>query len=202
MRSSDIWSESTKFDSPIDVMYLIHKAFRTEAVRVVEISEQLEIGGSFQPFRAAFDFWASVLAYHAEQEDNYMTPSLADFKEARDNEEGHRRLEERLEAVLTCLNEEIGRTSLVYRTKRHLTGNTIMLRIAQNDHLEEEEAFVLPLVRERMTELEQVQFAKRLLIDEDSEDPRWIIDWMARVLTPNECNLLTSLEARFTELPS
>ena len=200
MRSSDVWSETTKFDCPIDVMYLLHKAFRTEAVRVVQIAEKLEVGSSFQPFTAAFDFWAAALAYHAEQEDNYMTPHLANYKEAMDNQEGHRRLEERLEAVLACLHEEIGRTSLVFRTKRHLFGNTILLRIAQNDHLEEEEAFVLPLVRERMTEVEQLQLAKHLLIDKDSEDPRWIIDWVAQALTPNERNLLSDLESRFTAL--
>ena len=172
MKSSDVLSETTKFDCPIDMMYLLHKAFRTEAVKVVKVAEQLEVGSSFQPFTAAFDFWAAALAYHAEQEDTYMTPPLAHYKEAIDNQEGHRKLEERLEAVLECLHEEIGRTSLVYRTKRHLFGNTILVRIAQNDHLEEEEAFILPLVREHMSEMEQLKLAKRLLIDKDSEDPR------------------------------
>lgn len=225
----------TKLDSPIDAMYLIHKALRAEAARMEKMAAELEVGGSLQPFRLAFNFWATALGYHAEAEDKYMTAPLTNCPPARDNEaehaelgqrlqdmtecmdpddtrelaqrvreamaslneEQHKELTQKLEDVMAVLNEEIGKTKLIDRTKRHLFGRIVALHIAQDDHLDNEEAFVLPVVRERMTEAEQMEVARRLLIDEDSQTPRWVVDWVARELSPGERRLLAGLEARF-----
>jgi hypothetical protein len=51
-----------------------------------------------------------------------------------------------------------------------------------------------------MSEEEQLEVAKYLLIDEEAQDPRWIIDWVARELSPGERRLLAGLEARFKTL--
>ena len=104
---------------------------------------------------------------------------------------------ERLEDVLGVLNEEIGRTRVIARTKRHLYGKVVALKICQDDHLESEEAFVLPEVRERMDHDEQLDLIRRLLIDSEAEDSRWIVDWVARHLTPGERELLNEVESRF-----
>jgi hypothetical protein len=227
--------EILKLDSPIDVMYLIHKALSAEAARVQREIEQLEIGGSQQPFRAAFNFWAAALMYHADTEDQYMTAPMTDFQQARDNEAEHaelaglmddltaymekgdvKRLEERvsaaiialheqqhnelmekLEDVLAVLNEEIGRTRLIARTRRHLYGKVVALRICQDDHLESEDAFVLPKIREWMSDTDQLQLVNRLLIDKDAEDTSWILDWVAKESTPGERKLLKGIVARF-----
>ena len=74
------------------------------------------------------------------------------------------------------------------------------LRILEFDHFEKEEAFVCPLVRDQMSENEQLDLAKKLLIDETADDPRWIIDWVAEELEPRERQLLADLEARFARL--
>ena len=233
--------EITKLDSPIDVMYLIHKALRAEAARMEKMAAELEVGGSLQPFRLAFNLWAVALGYHAAAEDEYMTAPLANCPPARDNEaehadlgqrlqdmagcmdpddtkelahrvreamaslneEQHKELTQKLEDVRAVLNEEIGKTKLIDRTKRHLFGRIVALHIAQDDHLDNEEAFVLPVVRERMSEAEQLEVARRLLIDEideNSQTQSWIVEWVARELTPGERRLLAGLEARFKTL--
>ena len=227
--------ETVKLDSPIDVMYLLHRALSAEAAWVQREIERFEPGGSLQPFRAVFNTWATALMYHADIEDQYMTAPLTDFQPARDNEaehlelaglmddlseytskgdthkleervssaiialheQQHSELMERLEDVMDVLNGEIGRQRVIARTKRHLYGKVVALRICQDDHLESEEAFVLPRVRESMTEEEQLQLAQRLLVDEASQYPRSIQDWVARELNPEELRWLADLASRF-----
>ncbi len=202
MRSSLMDQETTELESPIDVMFLIHKTFRTEANRQSILVQQPDMSGILHSFRPAFTFWITALGYHAEQEDTYMTPPLGDSQMIRENQAGHVKLEENADAVLKCLNEEIGRTSyLIPQTRRHLVGHVMSLYIAQSDHLEEEEEFILPLVRAKLSETEQLQLVKHLLIDENGEDPRWIIDWVTKALTPGERKLLGDIESRFKELP-
>ena len=232
--------EITSLDSPIDVMYLLHKALSAEAARVQKTIEEFKTGDSLQTFRAVFNNWATVLMYHADVEDRYMTAPLTDSQAARVNEEEHADLAglsddltsymkrgdsrglaerlraaivalheerhtellEKLEDVLAVLNGEIGRTRVIARTKRHLFGKVVALRICQDDHLESEEAFVLPEVRERMNETEQLELAGRLLIDEEAEEPNWILESVARDLTPRERMLLNDLRARVDTLSS
>jgi hypothetical protein len=53
-----------------------------------------------------------------------------------------------------------------------LFGKVIALLIAQADLLEEEEEIVLPVIRQQMSEEQQLEIAQRLLSDPDSEDDR------------------------------
>jgi len=193
--------EITKLDSPIDAMYLIHKALRAEAARVEGAIDQIGEGGNLQPIQEAFSHWAMVLGYHAEVEDKYMTALLPDSLPARDNEATHRGLGEMLENVQADLNEAIEQAVGSPRTKRHLYGKVVALRIAQDDHLEEEEEFVLPGIRQRIGEEQQLEMARRLLVDREAPDTRWILDWVARDLTPSERELLAGLVAHFKEAP-
>jgi hypothetical protein len=231
--------EITKLASPIDAMYLIHKALRAEATRVEQMASELEVNGSLQPFRLAFNSWVIALEYHAETEDKYVTAVLANCQPAGDSQaeqvwtwkssavlgdsrakgEGsglagqvktamvvlgeieHRELVSKIEDVLAVLDEEIGKTSVIVRTKQHLYGQVVALRIAQEDHLETEEALVLPTLRQRLSEQQQLEVAKHLLIDEEAQEACWMLDWVTKDLTPGEKNLLANLEARFQELP-
>jgi hypothetical protein len=227
--------EITELESPIDAMALIHKALVAEGSRVQSLIDGYAPGDSLQNFRAAFNFWATALMYHADVEDQYMTGPIKEFQPARVNETEHRELDalfqdlgayvdgrevtglegavrraivalheeqhaelmDRLEDVLGVLNEEIGRTRVIARTKRHLYGKVVALKICQDDHLESEEAFVLPEVRERMSDAEQLGLVSSLLVDPEAEDSRWILDWVAKDLTPGERDLLKDLESRF-----
>ena len=233
-------TEITQLENPIDVMYLIHKALQTEAVRVEEMVRQFEIGDSLQPIRGAFNFWATALIFHADQEDRYMTAPLNDFQPARDNEkehavlgdllrdlssflgkddtgglaqrvkeaivalheQQHAELMQRLEDVMAVLHEEIGKTRVIARTQRHLYGKVVALRVAQDDHLESEEAFVLPEIWQHFNREEQLEMAKHLLIDEEADDPRGVIRWVGQCLSIEEQWLLADLEAQFNAVPA
>ena len=110
-------------------------------------------------------------------------------------------LQKLLEGIHICVEEvlkkEIGEERVVARTRRHLYSRVMALRVTEFDHFENEEAFVVSEVRERMNDEEQLEVARRLLIDDDAEDPRWIIDWLVTELTPTERDLLSGLDKRF-----
>src|SRR5215510_10453428 len=148
-------TDIAQLESPIDAMFLIHQALRAEAARVEQVVSQLQEGSTLQPFRHAFYRWTMALAYHADTEDACMTILLLDFPAARECELAHQHLADRLEDVQHCLTEEIGRTMLIARTQRHLFGFVVQARIAQDDHLEEEEAFILPVVRRQLSAEQQ-----------------------------------------------
>ena len=197
MRSSQVQQETTKLESPIDGMYLLHKSFRAQAV---QLQKEVELVGSklpgvisLQPIRLSFDTWAASLAYHAEMEDKHLTGGLQEFPIMKDNEISHRKLEAKVEDVFKCLNEEIGKQALAGPTWRHLYFHVIGLRVVQNDHLEEEEEFILPIIRERLTETEQLKIMQYLLIDQSSDNPSWMVDSTARFLTEGERALMDSL---------
>jgi hemerythrin-like domain-containing protein len=190
----------TKLETPIDVMYLIHKALRANAARVEQMIDQLEEGGGLQPFKRAFYHWVMALGYHADVEDKSMTAPLPDSQPARDSETAHKQLGEMLEGVQTALNDALGQAVLTSRTRRHLYGKVVVLRIAQDDHFEEEEAFVLPIIRQWIGEEQQLEMATRLLIPQDGEDKRWILEVVAGELTPTERQLLEGLTARLKEV--
>lgn len=227
----------TTMESPIDVMYLLHKAFRAQSERVEKLAAQGEAGGDLTEFKAAFEFWIKQLLYHATVEDKHMTAPLTGSQAARDNEAEHAELvvhgtgvvdflakgdtaglSDNVKAAMAALEQEqhqelvakaqeveevlkraIGEQKVVARTRRNLYRRVMALRVLEFDHFENEEAFVLPLVRESMP-LQELSVVKHLLLDPEASDPRWIIDWVASELTPQERQLLAALEGRFEEV--
>ncbi len=117
-------------------------------------------------------------------------------------EQQHKELVEKAQEVEQVLRKMMGEERVLTRTRRHLYRRVMALRVLEFDHFENEEAFVLPLVRESMTEHEMLAVAKHLRLDEGADDPRWIIDWVASELQPVQRKLLSDLEARFSEVPA
>jgi hypothetical protein len=194
-------TEVTQLDHPIDVMYLIHKAMRAEARRTRQAAEHLAIGGNFKPFMDDFYRWAMALGAHADAEATYVLPLVRDILPARDNKGGHQALLAGLEDLQRCLHEELGHTIVISRTRRQLVGNVITLLIAQADLLDEEEERLLPVIHLRIGEAEQLDIARHLLFDAESEDEHWMLDWMAPHLTAAERHVLARLVARFAPVP-
>ncbi len=207
-------AEITSLEQPIDAMYLIHKALRGEADRTVEQARRLEDGCSLQSFKLAFTAWAAAIMYHAEKEVGTAMSKFVDesrraavdcpvervkwaLLEKEDSE--YARLLEGVLDVMTVLEEDIGSTSIIPRTKQHLYGQVIALRVAQEDHLETEEAMVLPLIRECLSPECQLKAVGALLIDHEADDQRWVIDWISQDLTSNENELLLALETRINQ---
>jgi hypothetical protein len=212
-------------------MLLIHKALRTEAARLEKLTAQLVIGDSLQAFRLAFNTWLAALVYHLVQEDQSLSTLLTFPKAAHNNgasglaspgangrspsapNEGrlamivrehslHQDLTDCVEDVLAVLNEEIGRTSIITRTKQHLYMQVVALGIIQEDHLETDETIMMPRLREQLGEQEQLRLARALLTDEEAQDPRWVMDWVKMRLNAGERRSLEELEKRFRELPA
>ena len=126
-----------------------------------------------------------------------MSRLLTHCPSARAGEREHAELNDKLEDVVAVFGEEIGKTKLIARTQRHLYGAVVAVRIAQDDHLESEEEFVLPEIRERFDQFEQFETIQHLLIDDEAADPRWVMDWLDPHLIPVEKTSLTELEERF-----
>lgn len=207
--------EITTLEQPIDAMYLIHKALRGEADRTVELAKHLETGCSLQAFKLAFTAWATAIMYHAEKEvGTAMTKSIDATRCSaghdpvervkwalleKEDEEYARLLDGVLE-VMTALEEDIGATSVISRTQQHLYGQVIALRVAQEDHLETEEAMVIPLLRENLSPECQLDVVGALLIDQEADDSHWVIEWISQDLTPKENELLLGLESGIQQL--
>ena len=87
---------------------------------------------------------------------------------------------------MTVLEENIGATSVIPRTKQHLYGPVIAHRVAQENRLEAEEVMVIPLIRENLSAECQLKAVGTLLIDDESDDQSWVIDWVSSELDPAE----------------
>ena len=218
---------------PIDVVNLIHKALRAQAVRAEREVEQLDALGGLHSFNLVFNAWATNLITQTELKREHLRGTLATWRvsgRAQGTQTGDLlpqtdalepeavvaapredpaeaamesmddMLLDSVEAVLTVLNEEIGKTSVITRTKQHVHRQVLALRIVQEDYFETEEALVLPAIRDNVTERRQLQMARSLLIDEGADNPRWIIDWVAGELDPSERKQLAEMEARFNRL--
>jgi hypothetical protein len=192
--------EITILECPMDSMYLLHNALRDEAAELEESVQRFEAGDSLQLIRQQFMKWAAALMFHAEQEDQYIMRRFADSLPVRDSHKEHAQVIDRLESVVGVLSEEIGKTKVIARTQRHLFGAVVAARIAQDDHLESEEAFVLPEIQERCDDAGQLGLVRHLFIDREAADPLWVVDWLTPHLTSNEQTLLSNLEKEMAAL--
>lgn len=113
------------------------------------------------------------------------------------DEEQHEELTWQMHEVEEYLKKAIGEDRVIARTRRHLHNRVMTLRMLEFDHFENEEAFVVTEVRRRMNFEEQLEVARHLLIDDDSEQCRWVIDWLVGHLDPDDLTLLKQLESRF-----
>ena len=225
----------TKLEHPIDVMPLMHKAFRALSDRTEAMAAKASTIEDVAELDQAFGFWVKQIIHHAAVEDEAMTARLQNSGPVRDNEtehvelsekagdlrkfialgnaagleesvreaaftldeEHHKELEGRFHEVEEALKEVLGENKVTVRTIRHIHSRLIGVRILELDHFENEEAFVCPLVRDEIDEAGQLYLVRRLLIDDTSEDPRWVIDWVHSELDPAERAQLEYLEARF-----
>lgn len=226
---------STRLEHPIDVMPLMHKAFRAVSYRTEALASSASTIEDIAELNEVFSFWIKQILYHAAVEDEVMTGPLQNSQPARDNEtehaelagkagdlakfiargkaagleesvreaaftleeEQHRELEERFHEVEEALKEVLGEKKVTARTIRHIHNRLMGVRILELDHFENEEAFVCPLVRDEIDEAGQLYMVRRLLMDDNAEDPRWVIDWVHSELDPAEQVLLEDLEVRF-----
>lgn len=148
---------------------------------------------------ALIDQGADVADYEGKGDGAAMQRTVIAAVLARDDLQ-HSELMDKVREVQLVLGREMGEAKVAARTRRHLYRKVLELRVLEYDHFENEEAFVLSLVRDRMSESEQLSLCRRLLIDDSAANPRWIIDWVAAELSPDEKVLLAGLEESFNVL--
>ena len=180
---------------PIEVCKLINKA-----------------GGTIQAFKLAFNNWASVLMFYLDQQENLLLPSLMHMS-SQNEQKGtplslrdvilsnethwHLNLMNMIEEVFVVLNEDIGSTTVIPRTRQHLLEKTVQLGIAQKDHLEYEQFLLMPIVLEFIDQDTQMEVVKGLLIDDLADEPRWVIEWLSIELSEEENNQIAKIEKQF-----
>jgi hypothetical protein len=71
-------TDSTHLAYPIDALYLVHKALRTEAERAEQAVTHLEVGSSFKVFQPVFYRWALALSTYVEAEDRALTALVSE----------------------------------------------------------------------------------------------------------------------------
>ena len=74
-----------------------------------------------------------------------------------------------------------------------------MAEAQAEQQLEEEEEFVLPIIRDRMSVEQQLEMASHLLLDLAAPEAEWgwVLDWLVQDLTDVERQSLASLTMRF-----
>ena len=77
----------------------------------------------------------------------------------------HLKVMDKISAVQNSIVDAFGVEKLKARSLRGLYQSVLDLKVVEFDHFENEEAFVLPLVREQMTYEQQLQLTEKLLFD-------------------------------------
>lgn len=114
-------------------------------------------------------------------------------------EEQHKELDDRFHEVENVLKEVLDDQKVAARTICHIHSRLIDVRILELIHFENEEAFICPLVHDKIDEAGQLYLVRRLFIDDNAEDPHWVINWVHSELEPAEQELLEDLEVRFQD---
>ena len=197
---------------PIEVCKLINKALNAHAANAEGLVNDMEAGGTIQAFKLAFNNWASVLMFYLDQQENLLLPSLMHMS-SQNEQKGtplslrdvilsnethwHLNLMNMIEEVFVVLNEDIGSTTVIPRTRQHLLEKPVQLGIAQKDHLEYEQFLLMPIVLEVIDQDTQMEGVKGLLIDDLADEPRWVIEWLSIELSEEENNQIAKIEKQF-----
>jgi hypothetical protein len=103
---------------------------------------------------------------------------------------------------MMCSSVRVANSSFPLAIRRRLFGKVVALRIDQDDHLEEEEEFVLPIIRQQMSQAQQLEMVAHLLLDSNAPDAEWgwVLDWLVQDLTDVERQSLATLTVRLDKV--
>ncbi|MFQ6030854.1 MAG: hypothetical protein ACE5Q6_25585, partial [Dehalococcoidia bacterium] len=75
------------------------------------------------------------------------------------------------------------------------TGRSWRCVLPKTTTLKSEDAFVLPEVRGRFDEAEQLRIVQRLIVDQEAADPGWVVEWLSNNLNADALQVLSDLTA-------
>ena len=206
--------ENNNQSNPIEAAGFLHEALRRAANQVKQISNQLGTVHSLQGLTLAFTNWVTVLIFNMAQQENYIEPSLRDALSKEDSNKeqknssiilalsrvGRQEQMSKIEDVFSILYSEIGDTSLITRTTQHLQRQILAMEIAQTNHLETQDLLIIPILANRMDSVDQLSLLKNILIDEQSDDRRWIVDWISEHSNPSSKSALAEIESQLADM--
>jgi len=207
-------AENNRHANPIDEIRFLHEALRTAASQVKQISDQLGTVHSLQGFTLAFTNWITVLIFSMTQQENHVEPSLrytlsgknGNLNQTNGNvilalsKVGREEQMSMIEDVFAVLYGEIGDTSPITRTIQHLQRQILAMEIAQTNHLETQDLLKIPILADSMDRIDQLSLLKNLLIDEGSDNRRWIVEWLSEHLDPVSNSALAELESQIEDI--
>ena len=197
----------------LDHISFVHKALRTTACELINRAYRLKNGDNLKGVNLAFTSWIAALVFYLEASEKYLEQHLEQLLYegncSGDNPNNtllmwfagvtkfnRARQLKRIDDVFSILHVEIGKTSLVTRTIQHLTLGILRLKIAQEDYLETQEESLIPLICKHSTSTQQLHLLKHILIDQESEDCKWMIKWVIGHLDSPSKKLISDLEKR------
>ena len=112
-------------------------------------------------------------------------------------EERHKAFLQPIESVFQTLESGTSGKMAIFNVQQHLYLAVWRLRMTQQHYLQQEETSVVPIISELTDEQDQIHLVKSLLIEEGGEAPRWMLDWVAQRVPPEDRDLLAHLETLF-----
>jgi hypothetical protein len=97
--------------------------------------------------------------------------------------------------VLDVMRDEIGRTTLIPRTKNHLRMQFIKLKNEFTDYVDVFQTLAFPLIKAADVEGE-IDSGSRFLWDEEADEEDWVIEWMRGNLSQPNVQTLEALLLR------
>jgi hypothetical protein len=197
----------------LDHISFVHKALRRTAGELINSAYRLKNGDNLKGVNLAFTSWVAALVFYLEASEKYLEQHLKQLLPERNyigNNHNNTLLIwftgltklnktnqlKRIDDIFSILHVEIGKTSLITRTIQHLTLGILRLKIAQEDYLETQEESLIPLICKHSNSTQQLHFLKHILIDQESEDRKWMIKWVIRHLDSTSKKLISDLEKR------
>ena len=74
------------------------------------------------------------------------------------------------------------------------------MEIAQTNHLETQDLLIIPILANSMDSVDQLSLLKNILIDEQSDDRRWIVDWISEHSNPSSKSALAEIESQLADM--
>ena len=113
------------------------------------------------------------------------------------DDQNHEELLDQLRIADSAIIETLGKQTILRRGIRHLYRSIFDFIVVEFDHFENEESFVLPLVHDQMSYAEELECVRKLLIDDDSDNPTWILDFIRENLAASDRKLLDEISENF-----
>jgi len=227
----------TALESPIDVMYLMHKVFMEHSIKTEKLALEILQEEDLNELKNALDEWLKHIIYHVDTEDVFLTGPLKEKTMpdgrmvVKDNvaehdqirldgehvlnnfsrniqqesaeiskdlilaldDQKHEELIGKVEDLQGAIEKVLTEDGLRIRSRRHLYRSVLALKVTEFDHFENEEASVLPLVKEQMSRNQQLECARELLFQDTATCPGWIFHFISNGLCESERILLQEL---------